>query len=260
MRILYPWNPLKNEEADEPFCDEYLALSERGVACSLFDYDRVNETSFRLRAGIETGEHVLYRGWMLNTAGYEQLVSKIERCGAKPVTSLTQFLNCHHLPNWYTACAPYTAVTHFFDNDDELENNAAALGWARCFVKDYVKSNTADLGSIASSAEQVREIVNQIEFFRGEIEGGVAIREVEDYVEGSERRYFVKRGVPYSSDGAVPAVVTELSGKIDSPFFSVDIIEDRSGELRLVELGDGQVSERKEWSLDSFVKVLAADA
>jgi ATP-grasp domain, R2K clade family 3 len=32
---------------------------------------------------------------------------------------------------------------------------------------------------------------------------------------------------------------------IDAPFYSVDVVENLAGELRLVELGDGQVSDKK---------------
>ncbi|WP_334313903.1 ATP-grasp domain-containing protein, partial [Pseudomonas aeruginosa] len=40
-------------------------------------------------------------------------------------------------------------------------------------------------------------------------------------------------------------------------FFSVDVVESTSGELRLMELGDGQVSDRKQWPAARFAAMLA---
>lgn len=69
----------------------------------------------------------------------------------------------------------------------------------------------------------------------------------------SERRYFVYRGTAHSATGAVPPLVHAIPTRIDSPFYSVDIAETPTGELRLIELGDGQVSDIKEWSAEEFV-------
>lgn len=64
------------------------------------------------------------------------------------------------------------------------------------------------------------------------------------------------KGEPYSADGEVPALVSECARVIDSPFFSVDVVLRSDGVLRIVELGDGQVSDLKEWAVERFVCVL----
>lgn len=92
--------------------------------------------------------------------------------------------------------------------------------------------------------------------YRGEIEGGIAIRKVEDYQPGTERRYFVVNGHACSIDGTVPELIEKIAARIQSPFYSVDIACNTKGEFRLIELGDGQVSARKEWPLLKFVKML----
>jgi ATP-grasp domain, R2K clade family 3 len=67
-------------------------------------------------------------------------------------------------------------------------------------------------------------------------------------------------GVPYSSDSVVPKLVQEIASIINAPFYSVDLVENLAGELRLVELGDGQVSDKKTWPVSKLVEVVAANA
>lgn len=65
MRVLFPFNPLDEKEADGPFNDEYLRLLEMGVECSLFNYDTLPFDEFRPLPRINDGDIILYRGWML---------------------------------------------------------------------------------------------------------------------------------------------------------------------------------------------------
>jgi len=44
----------------------------------------------------------------------------------------------------------------------------------------------------------------------------------------------------------VPKIVQTIAPRIDSPFFSVDVVLSTDGTPRLIELGDGQVSDRKQ--------------
>jgi hypothetical protein len=236
------------------------AALDFGIACSLFDFDAMSYSPLKPVPSIEKGDRILYRGWMMNPEQYAGLVTNIERRGGVAITSKTAFVACHHLGGWYERCADLTPETVFLDNDEQLESRIRELDWGSYFVKDFVKSNTAELGSFAASAEGVRKIVDQIEFYRGEVEGGVCIRRVEKFRVDTERRYFVVRGVAYASDGEVPDEVDEIASRIDAPFFSVDMIEDAAGRVRLVELGDGQVSDRKEWRVADFIKVIAANA
>lgn len=259
MRVLYPENPLDKTQADEPYHQEFIAVVAAGYQCSLFDFDVLSFGEFSPHPKIQAGERVLYRGWMLNPQGYENLVAQIEHRGGVPVTSLANYLRCHHLPGWYQQCLNFTAETHFFKADAELKIEIEKLGWEQYFVKDFVKSNTAGSGSIANSPSEVCTIVEQIAMYRGEIEGGVAIRRFENYRISTERRYFIVNGIPYSSDDEIPNLVKEIARIIDAPFYSVDVVENLAGELRLVELGDGQVSDKKTWSLSRFVKVISAD-
>jgi hypothetical protein len=72
----------------------------------------------------------------------------------------------------------------------------------------------------------------------------------------------MKTGLPQTDpevcgrDGIVPPMVADIAGRIDSPFFSVDIVLNRDGVPRLIELRDGQVSDRKKWPVETFTRML----
>lgn len=260
MRIIFPFDPLEQKAADGPFKGEYELLKSMGIDCSLFDYDSFEFDEFKPRPQIEDGEHVLYRGWMLAPPLYEKLALMVERKGGKMITSPSSYISSHHLPEWYESCVDFTPETIFATSDQDLTKLATDLGWDRYFVKDYVKSNYNERGSIAKSPDEIPEIVALIKEHRGEIEGGISLRKVEEYLPETEKRYFVISGKAYSPDGSVPELVLEVSKVHNAPFYSVDVIQRSDGVLRLVELGDGQVSDKKLWSADVFCKMIAENA
>lgn len=264
VQILYPLNPLTPTAADEPYQAEYLAAIAAGIPCSLFDFDALPTGEFRPRPALKADEPTLYRGWMLTPQRYQLLESAIRQCGSRPITSSAQYARCHHLPGWYAQCQPWTAETLFFPVepgiDASIVSSARSLNWSAYFVKDYVKSNTGDKGSIAYSPAEIPPILAQISLYRGEIEGGIALRQLENYLTETECRYFVVNGQPFGPEGDVPPLVKLVAQTITAPFYSVDIVANTQGDLRLVELGDGQVSSVKNGSLAWFINVLQAFA
>ena len=54
--------------------------------------------------------------------------------------------------------------------------------------------------------------------YRGQIEGGLCARKIEDYDPSSEERYFVLNGIPYGRSRAIPDIVREAAKVIRSPF------------------------------------------
>lgn len=82
------------------------------------------------------------------------------------------------------------------------------------------------------------------------------MRELEPLLPETEERYFVMNGRAHGREGAVPEIVAEIARRIDSPFFSVDIVKSEDGRPRLIELGDGQVSDRKKWPAERLMAML----
>lgn len=72
-----------------------------------------------------------------------------------------------------------------------------------------------------------------------------------------EQRFFVRNGIPYSKENqGHPQILYDIAKRIDSPFYSVDLAVNVSKrQWRLVEIGDGQVSEPKKWKLESFFSI-----
>ncbi|WP_299409735.1 ATP-grasp domain-containing protein [Acaryochloris sp. IP29b_bin.148] len=256
MRILYPCNPLEPKEPDQPFTDEFVAVQKLGIPASLFAYDDLSFGDFKPRPHIQSGETVLYRGWMFNIIAYQEFTDFIRKKGGIPVTSPADYTLCHHLNQWYSACAELTPETVFLEKGSNYLEQISNLNWDAYFIKDFVKSNTDAQGSIANTPEQAVKIINLIEQYRGELEGGVAVRRVEQFQPQSELRYFVINGNAYSPNAEIPTIVKTVTQRIEAPFYSIDIAKTTEGIERIVELGDGQVSERKTWSLDRFVSML----
>ncbi len=67
-------------------------------------------------------------------------------------------------------------------------------------------------------------------------------------------------GKVYSPINETPEIVEKIASTIIVPFFSVDVIQREDGKYRVVEIGDGQVSDRKEWDISTFSAMLVENA
>src|SRR5439155_22314 len=144
--------------------------------------------------------------------------------------------------------------TRVFPEDADIETELQRLGWGAYFLKDYVKSLKTKRGSIVRDPAEAPAVIAEMREYRGEIEGGICVRRVEEFMPESERRYFVLFGVGYvASEGvAVPEIVQKCAERLPSKFFSVDVARRADGELRVIEVGDGQVSDLVGWSPEAF--------
>ena len=255
-RVLAPAHPLRRGVADELVEDEVAALRALGVPVSLFAEDALEQGELRPRPALEPGDVVLYRGWMKTLPAYGVLASEATRLGASLLTSPEDYARCHHLPGWYEHCRDVTPETRFFAADADLEVELASLDWPAYFVKDFVKSLTTSRGSIAKSPSEAAEIARAIAATRGAIEGGLCVRRLERFVEETERRIFVAFGEPHAHDGVVPDVALVVASRITAPFATLDVVQNDAGTWRVVELGDGQVSDRKAWAAADLAAVI----
>jgi hypothetical protein len=259
--LLYPGDPLSRRSPDASHAEEHAAAEAAGLACALLSSEDFDAGRVVARPPLPDGGRVLYRGWMLRVPAYTALEEGVRAAGAEMVTTAADYERCHHLPGWLDRCRDFTAETVVVTDPADLPAVIAELSWPAYFVKDFVKSLTTSRGSIARSAGEVLEVVDLLAKYRGSLEGGVCLRAVEEYVAGSEERYFAVRRRVLGRDGATPPdMVREVAERLDAPFASIDVALRADGTLRLVEVGDGQVSDRKSWELRSFVRVLQAAA
>jgi hypothetical protein len=256
LHLLYPCNPLRRSEPDELYAEEHAAALELGFEVSLFPFEEFLAGSFRVRPPLTAGQAILFRGWMLTLEQYRRLHSAIHGLGASLLTSPEQYELCHHLPGWYSLLKEFTPETYFFQESDDVAARLRELGWTGCFLKDYVKSLSVKGGSMVQDLADIPNVIGKMRAYRGEIEGGLCARRIEDFDPAKEERYFVFQGKPFSRDSFIPDAVRIAAERINSPFFTVDTILRSDGTTRIVELGDGQVSDRKKWRAQQLLSVL----
>jgi ATP-grasp domain, R2K clade family 3 len=257
LHLIYPQSVLEPRAPDEMFREEAGAMAATGRSIHLIDTEALTSGQARIRPQLDPGTRVVYRGWMLTRGEYENLAASVERVGSSCFTSPEQYVAMHYLPNWYAVVKDYTPETVFLDGDADLVSELRRLGWGRFFVKDHVKSLKTSVGSIIEDPQQIKTVVSEMEKYRGFIEGGLCIRRVEDFIAGSEQRYFVLNRTPYAAEpgAAIPEPVGYCADAISSPFFSVDVARRADGVDRIVEIGDGQVSDLVGWSIERFVNI-----
>ncbi len=257
MNFIYTQSILSPRLPDEMFQDEANALLQIGHTNFLIDGEKLSAVSPSIKAPLTEGSTIVYRGWMLTATEYENLVFSIRNARATPFTTLPQYLATHYLPNWYEKISDLTPETVVLPLASDWVAELSNLNWARFFIKDFVKSLKTSVGSIIERPEDIHIVAAEMEKYRGMIEGGLCVRRVEDFVPDTEQRYFVLNNKPYSSNpkAEIPSIVSECASRIDSKFFSVDVVSRTDGKLRIVEIGDGQVSDLVGWSLENFIKI-----
>lgn len=254
MQFIFPAHPTRPTIVEPTFGDQWSAFASSGFDVAVCPDAVVDEGKpFR---GVVPGAEVVYRGWMLNARQYERLALAVEAAAARLITSQAAYLAAHHLPNWYPLVAEFTPETRVLPLESDWEAELRSLGWDAYFVKDYVKSLKTSRGSVVRDPGEIGAVVAEMRHFRGEIEGGLCVRRVESFIADSECRYFVLGGRPFSPDGGmVPEPVERIASRIPSPFFSVDVVSRADGEMRIVEIGDGQVSDLVGWTAEQFVEM-----
>lgn len=234
MRILYPSLPYELRTPDPLWEPEYAWAQAAGLTIGLFDLEtaRVWPPASNMAA--------LYRGWMLTPSEYEIL-----RGTSALLINQEQYLFSHLASGWYEAIKEYTFTSSF------LPSSAAPdfSNRQRYFVKGLVKSFGVD--SVVTSVAEWQALVQKYRVPNQEL---LFVRHFEDLVPNSERRYFVVAGTAYGAGGALlpsqlePALFC-LRSRL---FYSLDVAITAAGDPIVVEVGDGQVSDLKEWGVAEF--------
>ncbi len=236
MHFIYPCLPYYPRTVDPLWAPEYEWAQAQGLATGLVDLD--NDKIWLSTPAQPT--RAIYRGWMLTATEYERLAQLLPLA-----ITLAEYLASHHATGWYEAVAAYTFPSCFLTEPAPL-NFAAGR---RYFVKSLVKSFGAD--SVLTSPEQLASF-----WQRHELPAGTPlfVRSFAELQPDSERRFFVVGGQVFGASGAalpeiLRAAVLALEPRL---FYSFDVAETVAGQPVLVEVGDGQVSDLKEWTVVEF--------
>ena len=253
--FLFPASPLDRKMIDETFQDQAIACKMAGFNTSVLDEER---RTFGIKP--DKDETVVYRGWMMNMSEYSFYTGVMLANECEIITYPMQYMATHWLPEWYPKIEALTPETLIFPNGEMTEwKTTVANGWEKIQVKDYVKSLKTGGGSVTTDAAGIAQIISDMAKFRGTIEGGICLRRFEEFRPGSETRYFVIDGKFYGQevmfDTRVMDMLIRVARDIPSRFFSVDIAERTDGRYRVVEIGDGQVSDLVGWTPERFAEI-----
>jgi hypothetical protein len=254
--LLVPADPLNPRHVDPHFTAEAQAASALGIAVSRLDHDALVRG-----AAAEAVRHVppdrgslRYRGWMIPTRHYPALDAALRTRGAHLATPPHLYRAAHELPGWYE---------HFRHHTPRTVEDPALLSGGAAIVKDWVKSRKHEWHEACfvpdvTDADQTAAVVRTFVERQGEdLQGGVLYREFEHFV-GPQARVWWVDGVavlttPHPDDPdrlpdpqllhAAQQAVTDAVATLGSPFCCTDLIQRQDGAWRVVEVGDGQVSD-----------------
>jgi hypothetical protein len=266
---LVPGDPLRARRADEHFAAEAEAAKDAGMTVALVDHDALTEPEW---AGGTTravsrvpadGGQAVYRGWMLRSEQYAAFAGALAGRGVTLRTSAAAYRQAHELPGWYAALTSVTPESVWTDGDGQADFLAACakLDAGPAVLRDYVKSMKhywdeaafiPDVGDRAAAwkvASRFRELRDE------EFTGGIVLRRFEDFTSAEVRTWWVegvcRLATPHpDTPGSPPpsdldlAWLAPLVGPLGLPFVTVDLVLRADGAWRVVELGDGQVSDR----------------
>ena len=280
MRIVFCNDPLRQRAPDPTYEPEVVAAQAAGLDFDVVSYEalvdeRQPRAAVRYVRDRPTPELAMYRGWMLRPDDYAQLLGELSLKGIQLINSPSAYLHCHYLPEWYPGLAMYTPLSVWLDVGHGLTEEAIiralqSFGQSPLIVKDFVKSrkheweeacyvpSAADLGT-------AMRVVNRFLQLQGDdLAGGLVFREFVELEQvghhlisgmplSREARLFYLDGellaaFPYWSEGSVDlnsvplSLFTEISQKVRSRFFTMDVARRTNGEWIVVELGDGQVA------------------
>lgn len=253
LQILFPSDALNPARVDEHFASQ--ATASQSYALVDMDALRSGDKAFRrLEPGI-----AIYRGWMLTVADYALLEESLKKYDVRLVTSTKDYLKAHHFTGWYDTFQHLTPQSAYIDPTGDIESEVArvisALGTGPYIVKDYVKSqkHAWDTACYAAGPARLPGIVR--EFIRLQddwLVGQVVVRQFEEFTGAEARVWWVDGEVvvitahpdtPDLTPEPILEGVREAVQALGCLFVTTDLAQRLDGSWRVIEVGDGQVSD-----------------
>ena len=281
VMLLVPADVFHPRRPDEHFADEAAAARDAGIDVMVVDHDALTRPDGSERAVVRVTESgiAVYRGWMLRCEEYAAFAQALARREVTLRTGSGSYRTGHEFPGWYPTLTPVTPRSVWTAGDDrhEFDRARVALGTGSAVLRDYTKSmkhywnEAAFIPDLADAAAAWR-VASRFRELRGDdFVGGFVLRRFEKFI-GAEVRTWWIEGVcrlvtahPDTADDLPPGdvdleTVRPLVAALGLPFVTVDLARRSDGVWRVIEVGDGQVSDRpSSTSADRFVSVLALD-
>jgi ATP-grasp domain, R2K clade family 3 len=262
--LIVPADPLNLRRPDEHFAGEAEAARTLGMTVAVVDLDALEggDTREAIRR-IPDADEAIYRGWMLTSDTYRALAEALAVRGTTLQTSPDQYKRAHELPGWYIPLAEHTPESVWTSSPsiDEFVETASSFGSGPVVLRDYVKSmkhywhEAAFIPDVSDRTAAVGIARRFVELRGDSFTGGFVLRRFERFVPPEVRTWWIRGHLalvtahPDTPD-QLPPVTADFSTFSDSvraiqlPFVTVDVTKDEAGAWRIVELGDGQVSDR----------------
>ncbi|HEY0472279.1 MAG TPA: ATP-grasp domain-containing protein [Kribbella sp.] len=212
-------------------------------------------------AGVPASDDAVYRGWMVTSAEYAALADALRGRDVRLRTSPAEYKTAHELPGWYDALRSVTPESAWTDSADlaALEDVRRQLGGGPAVLRDHVKSmkhywHEAAYVPDLADADAVRRVAERFLELRGDsLAGGLVVRRFEEFVGAEARTWWIGGRcalvTPHPDtpdelpEGLDLVEVEPLVANLALPFVTVDLVRRTDGVWRVVELGDGQVSD-----------------
>ncbi|MEU4774073.1 ATP-grasp domain-containing protein [Micromonospora sp. NPDC023644] len=265
MLLIVPADPLRPRRPDAHFAPEARAAQDVGVAVAVVDHDELarGDDLPRAVARVAVEGVAVYRGWMLRSERYAAFAESLARRGVTLRTSGEQYRRAHELPGWYPALAELTPGSSWTTGTWRADFDRArrALGGGAAVLRDFAKSMKHHWHEAAfipdlDDGEAAWRVASRFLDLRGDdLVGGLVLRRFERFT-GAEVRTWWVDGVcvlvgahpdsPHDapSEEFDPRPVCGSVAALGLPFVTVDLALRADGVWRIVELGDGQVSDR----------------
>lgn len=265
LTVLFCVDPLNPRRVDPHFAREAMAVRDHYGDVALVDHDalRAGDARTAVRRVPRDLGPAWYRGWMITSGQYAALAKALKERGVTLLTHPEDYRRAHELPGWHDTFAGLTPLSVWCPVEPgrlpkNLGELVRPLPDGPAVVKDYVKSRK-DRWAEACFVPEVRDterltavVAKMIELQDEFLAGGVVVREFEPY-DGAEARVWWVDGEPAlvgphpDTPGAEPDPVLDGVGtavrSLGCRFITTDLAMRSDGEWRVVEVGDGQVSD-----------------
>jgi hypothetical protein len=234
LNVLFPslpyqrvLDPMWQEEADQ--------ARQLGYTVCLYDAEQQ-----RLYHAPLPTQPTLYRGWMLTATEYVALATLTPL-----LVSPAQYEASHYATGWYETIVPFTPSSVIAPAKQAAAHVQQLLQTeGRCFVKGLTKSFGRD--SVITSLADFSALRHQQALADNEL---LVVRAFVELAEQAEERYFAVQGSVYGAAGRTfPAALQSVIAQLQTRwFYTIDVAYTRQGQPLIIEIGDGQVSDTKEW-------------
>ncbi|MFC0626805.1 ATP-grasp domain-containing protein [Kribbella deserti] len=266
MLLLVPSDPLNPRKVDPHFQPQAAAAAQ----VARIDHDAVvrGEYAEAVR-GVPSSEDAVYRGWMMTSGQYDGMARALATRGTTLRTSSEDYRQAHELPGWYDALAGVTPLSAWGPPED-LDALCDRLGDGPAVLRDYVKSmkhywhEAAYIPDLADRPAVRRVVSRFLELRDDSFAGGLVLRQFEAFAGAEARTWWIGgrcvlvTAHPDTPDETPQFDVLELEPLVAGltlPFVTVDLVRRTDGVMRVVELGDGQVSD---WPVSADPALLVA--